>query len=174
MSVRKRPWVSAHDSNTHIEGFHPTPQCFNNNNNCQQHQGILKNVPKKDINNPLNGNNNKAHVSFTDGNTNMVDLSQDGLLAQLSLQDSITSCFNLTDPDDDWTSLQADTISRWSYFITSICPIQKVTIKGIASGLTVEGIGVLQYRLKTIQGYYVPLRGAKVVLITVPTGECMK
>ena len=39
----------------------------------------------------------------------------------------------------------------------------------------VEGTGgIEQYRLKTIQGCYVPLRGAKVALITVPTGEYTK
>jgi hypothetical protein len=93
----KGQWVSAHDSNTHVEGFRPTPRRFNNTNGRQQRNGILKNGSKKDLNNPSNTNTNKAHVSFTDGHTNMIDLSQDGILAQLSLQDGITSCFNLPD-----------------------------------------------------------------------------
>jgi hypothetical protein len=97
----KGQWVSAHDSNTHVDGFRPTSRRFNNANSRQQRTGILKNGLKKDLNTPPNNNNNRAHVSFTDGNTNTMDFPQDNLSAQLSLQDTLTSCFNLPDPDDD-------------------------------------------------------------------------
>ncbi len=96
-------WVSAHDSNTHVDGFRPTHRRSNNNNqNRQQHNGILKNGLRKDSpNHPTNVHNNKANISFADGVSNGLDASTDGLSAQLSLQDGISSCFYLPDPDDD-------------------------------------------------------------------------
>jgi hypothetical protein len=96
-------WVSAHDSNTHVDGFRPTNRRYNNStNNRQQRTGILKNGPKKDPPNHLgNTNINKANVSFADGASNGFDTVNDGLSAQLSLQDGISSCFYLPDPDED-------------------------------------------------------------------------
>ncbi len=99
----KGQWVSAHDSNTHVDGFRPTPRRFNNNTNTsrQQRNGILKTGSKKELGSNAQNNNNKAHVSFADGNPNNLDHFSDGYLAQLSLQDGITSCFNIPEPDND-------------------------------------------------------------------------
>lgn len=62
--------------------------------------GLMKGPP----NHANNINNGKANVSFADGASNGMNASTDGISAQLSLQDGISSCFYLLDPDDDWAS----------------------------------------------------------------------